>query len=131
MCYISHSCTLACKKSILCRIYTEYIHHFLSRMQILKGHCKNIDIYILNFSTSVGAGKKALSCISCIQMKNSIQKNKCRGSSMQSTSICSSWACVKLGQFTWEGTVGRFYKKKSVIRHPISMRCSRVYTVNV
>lgn len=30
------------RKSILCRIYTEYIHHFLSRLKILKVHCRNI-----------------------------------------------------------------------------------------
>lgn len=113
---------------------TEYIHHFSSRLQILKVHCRNIvrkphDIF--HFSTLVGA-KESTSIFFMHTNENSIQKkNKCRGSSMRSTSICSSGACVKLGQFTWEGTVGRFNKKKSATRHPMSMRCSMMCTVKV
>lgn len=90
------------RKSILCRIYTEYIHHLLSVLQILKVHCRNIarKLHDIFFCIRQWEKRKALPCISCIQTKRAFEKNKCSESSMRSTSICSSGACVKIGQFT-------------------------------
>lgn len=71
-------------RSILCGLYTEYIHHLSIKLQIVKSalqkYCEKTVVFLFLY-ISGKEREKALPCVSCIQLKLAFRKKikKCRG----------------------------------------------------
>lgn len=117
------TCSFYARRSILCRIYTEYIHHFLSRLQILKVHYRNIARklhHIFNFFfLHQWERKKALPCVSCIQMKIAFTKINVEDLACdQPRSVCQEHALSQVS------SPEKVKQQVGSTRHPISTHYS-------